>query len=181
MPVKSNRKKSCIDVDLNNLSLVEPSYTENDTSLHYKSTIASSNQSRPFYDDLKFSNTLQSPICQSSILENSSFNISTNNVSNAPTDKENIEVITLDDTPKISKSVLPKHPMTIDLTGDKSSESSEKSSVLSTSNTSNDLKKLNQGRFESLKMEKKRLEEVVKQYTKNIDNMKVSIQKILIF
>jgi len=70
--IKVNHKESEIEKKLKDMSLIEINSSDSDISEHYKSTIASSNQSRPFCEDIKFSNTAHSilnPISQSSILE----------------------------------------------------------------------------------------------------------------
>lgn len=159
-PLKMNRDKSKIEMKFKDLSLIEPSDSDNDSSAHYKSTIASSNESRPFFEDLKFLNTTHStpnPICQSSILEKPKFENYSQNVSITTKNKKGIEIITLDeDSPK-------RYPITIDLT---------KSEY---NNPKNDSKpSVADGNFKSLKMEKLKLEEIVKRHSMNIDNMKVS-------
>lgn len=154
--------------------MIEPSYSDSDVSAHYKSTIASSYQNKPFVDDddFKFSNTAHGPICQSSILENSDFSLPIENESKDRTVLKNIEVITLDDdTPKTSKILPPKPiPVTIDLTTDESDKNIPTSSK---SHPIYDLKKPSINDFESLKMEKMKLEEIAKRFTTNIDKMKV--------
>lgn len=156
---------------LKDLSLIEPSDSDNDISAHYKSTIASSNQNRPFIDDIKFSNTTHGPISQSSILENSNFEEPLEKSNNQKIEK-NIEVITLDDDcPKPLSYPVLISPI-IDLTGD---AFNEKSSISSIPTPCKNSEKLTISDFKSLKMEKERLEEVLKRFTKNIDNMKVSI------
>lgn len=158
---------------LKDLSLIEPSDSDNDISTHYKSTIASSNQNRPFIDDIKFSNTTHGPISQSSILENSSFEVLSDKSNNQKIEK-NIEVITLDDdspkTSTVSSSVY--NPQIIDLTGDAFNKESSVSLITA---SNKNLEKLTISDFKSLKMEKERLEDVLKRFTKNINNMKVSV------
>lgn len=165
--------KSLIETELKNLSLVEPSDSDGDVSAHYKSTIASSYQNKPFVDDddIKFSNIAHGPICQSSILENSDFSLPSENESKNQTVK-NIEVITLDDdTPRTSK-ILPKPiPVTIDLTVD---QFDNKTATLLNSHPIYDSKQFSINDFESLKMEKMKLEEIAKRFKTNIDKMKVT-------
>jgi len=154
--MKVNHKESEIEKKLKDLSLIEINSSDSDISAHYKSTIASSNQSRPFCEDIKFSNTAHSilnPISQSSILETPYLKEHLENASNVQKNEKSIEVITLSDSPK--KSPKQKHPITIDLTGDEFDNS----------------KNLN---IEPLRMEKLRLEEIIKRISKNVDNMKVS-------
>lgn len=182
------------------MSLIETSDSDNDSVAHYKSTIASSNDNRPFFEDFKFSNMNHSshnPICQSSILENSSLENYTENVSIIHKNNKSIEVITLDnDSPK-------HHPTTIDLTKNEygNLKKDSKSSVIH-----GDLNKIKleeitsrhpltidltkneydysqkdskssviSGNLESLKMEKIKLEEITRRYTNNIQTMKVGV------
>jgi len=123
MPKNANHKESHIEAKLNDLSLIEPSDSDDELSAHQKSTVTSSNQNRPFIDDLKFSNTIYSlhdPICQSSILEYpNSDNVNIEQSSKIKTNEKIIETINLiDDSPKTSKLCLPPkhHDLTIDLT-----------------------------------------------------------------
>jgi len=178
MPKNVNREESHIEAKLNDLSLIEPSDSDDELSAHQKSTVTSSKQNRPFIDDLKFSNTIYSlhdPISQSSILEYpNSDNVNIEQSSKIKTNDKIIETIDLiDDSPKTSKLCLPpKHnDLTIDLTDEKVNA---KSSVLSKNISINDSKKPMSGDFQSLKMEKIRLEEILRRFTNNIANMKVS-------
>jgi len=181
IPKKVNNEESQIETKLNDLSIIEPSDSDDDVSAHHKSTVTSSNQNRPFIDDLKFSNTIYSlhdPISQSSILEypNSKEII----IEQSPKIKKNEKIIeTIDlvgDSPKTSKIWFPKQRnLTIDLTEEKVNE---KSSISSKDISIGDTNKLSSGDFQSLKMEKLRLEEILSRYTKNITNMKVSIKII---
>lgn len=81
----------------------------------------------------------------------------------------------LEDSPIItskSKEIQPKqsYPVLIDLTNDEYNENSSESSKY---NSFDNLKKCT-NEFESLKMEKRKLGEIILRFTKNIDNMKVS-------
>lgn len=141
--------------------MIEPS--DSDTSEHYKSTIASSNQNRLLYDESINLKLAHKPSGQSSILENSDSEEeeTTNNLSN-----NSIEVITLDDS---HEEFLPKeqyHPVTIDLTKTILKESSTLSQGNSTKLFTSDVI--------SLKMEKMKLNEIIAHMQKNIDTMKVS-------
>lgn len=176
MPKNVNREESHIEAKLNDLSLIEPSDSDDELSAHQKSTVTSSKQNRPFIDDLKFSNTIYSlhdPISQSSILEYPNFdNVNIEQSSKIKANDKIIETIDLiDDSPKTSKLCLPpKHnDLTIDLTDEKVNG---KSSVLSKDISINDSKKPMSGDFQSLKMEKIRLEEILRRFTNNIANMK---------
>lgn len=168
-------EKSQIASKFKDLSLVEPS--DSDTSILYKSTITSSNQNRPFFDDLKFSNTAHSlvyPQSQSSILEIPDAKLPIKNLSK----QKQIETITLDDdSPKPSK-LFNQHqqsPTRIKFNVSDENKLNKKSSETSKVNSyNNNSKKLPSVNFESLKMEKLRLEEIMRKFTKNIDNMKVS-------
>jgi len=128
---------------------------------------------------LKFSNTIYSlhdPISQSSILEYpNSEKIITEQTSKIKKNENIIETIDLVG-PQTSKIWFPKNQnLTIDLTEDLVDE---KSSISSKDILIGDTKKLSNGDFQSLKMEKLRLEEILRRYTKNIANMKVSINII---
>ncbi|XP_060839686.1 transcription termination factor 2 [Rhopalosiphum padi] len=164
-----------IETKLNDLSLIGPSDSDSDISVHQKSTVTSSKQNRPFIDDLKFSNTIYSlhdPISQSSILEYpKSDEVNIEQTSKIKKNEKIIETIDLiDDSPKTSKVCLPKHHnLTIDLTDEKVDE---KPSVLSKDISIDNIKKLTSSDFQSLKMEKIRLEEILRRFTKNITNMK---------
>lgn len=146
--------------------------------MHYKSTIASSNENRTFIDNLTLSNTTcfpHNPVSHSSILENSEFKIPIENVSNY---NKNNDIILLDDnSPKPSKVNFPKqiHPTLIDLT---ENEYSEKSPESSKSNLSDKSNRQTTSECEYLQMEKRKLDEIIMQYTKNINNLKVSKGKI---
>lgn len=126
---------------------------------------------------MKFSNTIYSlhdPISQSSILEYpKSDEVNIEQTSKIKKNEKIIETIDLiDDSPKTSKVCLPKHHnLTIDLTDEKVDE---KPSVLSKDISIDNIKKLTSSDFQSLKMEKIRLEEILRRFTKNITNMKVS-------
>jgi len=178
IPKKISHDESVIETKLDDLSLIEPSDSDNDISVHHKSTVTSSKQIRPFIDDLKFSNTIYSlhdPISQSSILEYpNSEKVTIEQSSKIKKDENIIETIDLvGDSPKTSKLCIPKqHSLTIDLTEEKPNE---KSSISSKDISIGDTKKPIGGDFQSLKMEKLRLEEILSRYTKNIANMKVSI------
>ncbi|XP_050057902.1 transcription termination factor 2-like isoform X2 [Aphis gossypii] len=176
IPKNVNREESHIEAKLNDLSLIEPSDSDDELSAHQKSTVTSSKQNRPFIDDLKFSNTIYSlhdPISQSSILEYpNSDNVNIEQSSNIKKNEKIIETIDLiGDSPKTSKLCLPPkhHDLTIDLTDEKVDG---KSSVLSKDILINDSKKPMSEDFQSLKMEKIRLEELLRRFTKNIANMK---------
>lgn len=171
--MKVSKEKCEIEMKLKDLSLIEPSDSDNDISVHHKSTIASSNQNRPFIDDIKFSNAANGPISQSSILEYSNCE-NLLEKSNYKKIEEKVEVINLDsDIPIKSKvSSLLYNPPIIDLTGDALNEKSSTSSLTTPCKNS---EKLSISDFKSLKMEKERLEEVLKRFTKNINNMKVSM------
>lgn len=148
--------------------MIEPSDSDSNTSAHYKSTIASSNQNLPFFDDLKFSHSLHNSRSQSSILENSDFEVPLDHLSNV---QKNIEVITLDgDSPKASSSKY--HQSIIDLTED----DYKKSSVIPKCDLLSDQKKKITGKdYQYLRMEKIKLEESEIRFIKNINNLKVSI------
>lgn len=185
--MKVGKEKCEIEMKLKDLSLIEPSDSDNDISAHHKSTIASSNQNRSFIDDTKFSNTAYGPISQSSILENSNFGVHLDNSNfgvhleklNNQKIEKNIEVITLDDdSPNTSQVSFPLYPPIIDLTGD---AFNKKSSISSLPTPSKNSEKLTVSDFKSLKMEKERLEEILKRFTKNINNMKVSLYKVFCF
>lgn len=122
---------------------------------------------------------MSEPISQSSILENCNFDVPLE-VSNNQKIKKNIDVITLDDdyqtTPKVFS--LKHNPIIIDLTGD---THDKKSSILSKTNILENSEKLSIDKYKSLKMEKERLEEIMQRFTKNIDNMKVSSLKYILF
>lgn len=178
IPKKIIHEESLIETKLDDLSLIEPSDSDNDVSVHHKSTISSSKQTRPFVDDLKFSNTIYSlhdPVSQSSILEYPN----SEKVAIEQSSKKIIETIDLvGDSPKTtSKLWFPKqHNLTIDLTEEKADgKSDEKSSVSSKDISIDDTKRPIGVDFNSLNMEKLRLEEILNRYTKNIANMKVSI------
>lgn len=167
-PVRINMVKPETEMILKDLSFIQPSNSDSDTSVHNKSCIVTSNENRSFTDDLNYSNTIHSiydPLSQSSILENSDFEI--------PLDESNeqqIEKITLgNDSPTTSKIFPPKNnPPIIDLTGNAFDKKPSKS------NSFDNSQKLTASDYKSLKMEKERLEEVMYQITKNIENMKVS-------
>jgi len=131
---------------------------------------------------LKFSNTIYSlhdPISQSSILEcPNSEEIIIEQSSKIKKNKKIIETIDLvGDSPKTSKLYTKQqHNQTIDLTGE---NVDEKSSISSKNISNSDPKKMSNGDLQSLKMEKLRLEEILSRYTKNITNMKVSINIII--
>lgn len=130
---------------------------------------------------MKFSTTIYSlhdPISQSSILEYpNSEEIIIEQSSKIKKNEKIIETIDLvGDSLKTSKLYFPKqHNQTIDLTEEKVDE---KSSISSKNISIGDSKKMRNGDFQSLKMEKLRLEEILSRYTKNIANMKVSINII---
>lgn len=176
IPKKVNHEESQIETKLNDLSIIEPSDSDDDVSAHHKSTVTSSNQNRPFIDDLKFSNTIYSlhdPISQSSILEYpNSEELTIEQSSKIKKPEKIIETIDLVG-PKTSKLFFPKqNNLTIDLTEE---IEDEKSSISSKDISIGNTKKMSIGDFQSLKMEKLRLEEILSRYTKNIANMKVSI------
>jgi len=181
IPKKVTHEESQIETKLKDLSIIEPSDSDDDVSAHYKSTVTSSNQNRPFIDDLKFSNTIYSlhdPISQSSILESpNSEELIIEQSSKIKKNEKVIETIDLvGDSPNTSKLWFPKqHNVTIDLTEEKVDK---KSSISSKGISIGDTKKLSSEDFQSLKMEKLRLEEILSRYTKNIANMKVSIKII---
>lgn len=179
VPKKINYEESLIETKLDDLSLIEPSDSDNDVSVHHKSTVTSSKQIRPFVDDLKFSSTIYSlndPVSQSSILECSSpEKVAIEQSLKIKKNDKIIETIDLvGDSPKTTTKLwFPKqHNLTIDLTEEKADE---KSSVSSKDISIGDTKKPIVGDFNSLNMEKLRLEEILSRYTKNIANMKVSI------
>jgi len=169
-------EKSQIDIKLKEMSLIEPSDSDLETSMHYKSTIEFPKKNRTFIDNLTFSNATHfshDPISHSSILENSVIEIPIKNVPNV---QENNEVNILEDSPIITskpKEILPKqiYPVLIDLTENEYNENSSESSKY---NSFDNSKKITTNEFESLKMEKRKLDEIILRYTKNIDNMKVS-------
>jgi len=149
---------------LKDLSLIEPSDSDTEIPAHCISTITSSKQSRPLFELSVIANSVHSPISQSSILENENKDfVSTSSVQQ---NKKSIEIINLDDSFAQFAKVSPSkqyNPVTVDLTKnefDKFAKSS-KLSVMT-------------GHDDSLKMEKKRLEELFKHHTSNIKNMKVS-------
>jgi len=174
---KVNREESQIETKLNDLSLIGPSDSDDDVPSHHKSTVASSKQNRPFFDDLKFSNTIYSlhdPISQSSILEYP--NSKEGPIEQSSNNKKNDTIIdTIDlvnNSPKTSKECSPKQQyLTIDLTKE---NVDEKSFISSNKISIDNTKKLITRDFQSLQMEKIRLEEILRRFTKNIDNMKVS-------
>lgn len=174
-PLRAKCKNSQIVSKLKDLSFVELS--DSDTSRFYKSTIASSNQNRPFFDDLKLSNTALSfvdPQSQSSILENPDAKVPIKESFN----QKQIETIILDDDSLKSSKLL--SPIKQQLTGiqlNKSDENTFNSKYTKSLkvNSYNDFSnKFTSNNFESLKMEKLRLDEIISQFTKNINNMKVS-------
>ncbi|KAL4088915.1 hypothetical protein QTP88_023996 [Uroleucon formosanum] len=175
IPKKVTHEEPEIETKLSDLSLIEPSDSDDDVSAHHKSTVTSSKQNRPFIDDLKFSTTIYSlhdPISQSSILEYpNSEEIIIEQSSKIKKNEKIIETIDLvGDSLKTSKLYFPKqHNQTIDLTEEKVDE---KSSISSKNISIGDSKKMRNGDFQSLKMEKLRLEEILSRYTKNIANMK---------
>lgn len=169
-----DHEDSQIETKLKDLSLIEPSDSDDDFSAGHKSTVASSYQNRPFFvDDLKLSTTaysLHDPISQSSMLEYSnSEKVPTVQSMQINKNKKLIDIIDLvDDSPKVSKVCPPKeHNLKIDLTD----EPVDDKSYISMKDKT---EKINTADFQSLKMEKIRLEEILRRYTKNIDNMKVS-------
>lgn len=167
IPTFNNKifEESKLETKLKDLSLIEPSDSDTEISAHCISTITSSKQSRPFFESSVIANSVHRPISQSSILENVNFKDLVS-ISSVQQNKKSIEIINLDDSfPQLAEvsSSEQYNPITIDLTKnefDKSAKSS-KLSVMS-------------GHIDSLKMEKKRLEELVKHHTLNIKNMKVS-------
>ncbi|CAI6363749.1 unnamed protein product [Macrosiphum euphorbiae] len=175
IPKKVAHEESQIETKLNDLSIIEPSDSDSDVSAHHKSTVTSSNQNRPFVDDLKLSNTIYSlndPISQSSILEYpNSEKIILEESSKIKKNEKVVETINLvGDSPKTSKVWFPKQQnVTIDLTEEKENE---KSPIFSKDISIGDTKKMSSEVFQSLQMEKLRLEEILSRYTKNIANMK---------
>lgn len=217
------------------MSIIEPSDSDNDidTSAHYKSTITSYKDNNLLFNDSKFLNQEQcNPLCQSSILENSDFEVMDNlsnktnievlnldddkstitsyknnnllfndskllsqeecnplcqssilenskfEVMDQLSNKTNIEVINLDDDDDddslSSEEFVPKqnpNTLTIDLT---KNNSNKKTSTFSQGIPFNNSKKLSRSDTESLKTEKIRLKEIIIQLTKNIDTMKVN-------
>ncbi|XP_025412191.1 transcription termination factor 2-like isoform X2 [Sipha flava] len=168
-PMKANHEKSQLDIKLKELSLIESSDDDSDASNHYKSNIASSNQNLSFSDEIKMSNTshfLHEPLSHSSILVNPS---------NVQKYKQSMELITLDtESPIVQNpkefSLKQKNPIIIDLT--KNNSDSDSSIILLDDNSSKNPKKLTNNEANSLRMEKNRLEDIIRQFMKNIDNMK---------
>lgn len=150
------------------MSIIEQSDSDNDTDIpaHYKSTITSSNTNNLLFNDSKLYNPELIPLCQSSILENSDFEVM-DNLSN----KTNDEVIILDDDSSISNiECSQKH--TNKITNLTEINSNEK--CLTLPQGLNNSKKITSNDFKLLKVEKIRLGEIITQLTKNIDTMKVS-------
>lgn len=172
IPIKENREKSKIEMALKDISLIESSDIYCDTNTRtsaYQSTIASSNQDQLFLDDSKFSHSVYNPILQSSVLENSEHNI-LGNLSNA---QKKIDVITLDDdSPKISKVFSVQHHQSIiDLTENEY----KMSPVVLKCDSFDQSKQLITNDLQYMKMEKIKLEDIRRRFTKNIYNLKVSI------
>lgn len=155
------------------MSLIEPSDSDLETSMHCKSTIASSHKNKTFVDNVTFSNAthfLHNPLSQSSIIENSESKIPIENVSNV---QKNNEVIKLDGCIKTSKVIPPRqiHPTVIDLTGN---EFNANTSGSLDGDSFDKSKNLTSNELESLRMEKRKLDEIILRYTKNIGILKVS-------
>jgi len=119
--------------------------------------------------------SLHDPISQSSILEYPNPKEATIEQSSKIKNNENI-IETIDlvgDSPKTSKLGFPKQQiLKIDLTEERVDE---KSSMSTKDISVDNAKELINGDFQSLKMEKLRLEEILRRYTKNIANMRVSM------
>ncbi|XP_050421158.1 transcription termination factor 2-like [Adelges cooleyi] len=160
---------------LSDLSLVEPSISDFDISKN-KSTISSSIKNSPFLDDLEgtVNNlTVYNPISNSTILEHPQSKTEKHKI---PVD-QNIQVITLDDDSPIKSTLdtlLQKNQIpTYDLTNEPVNENQSVSLFANSQDTS---KKLTSERFQSLQVEKRRLEEIMHRFTKNIDNMKNTME-----
>lgn len=163
------KAKSQIDLVFKELSLIESSDSDNNVHDNYKSNIASSNQNRSFSDDLKMSNTshfVHEPLCQSSIIEN---------IPNVQKNKKSIELITSDtESPIVFKESFSKQSPSIVIDLIENNSDVDSSIVLLDDNSSISPKHLTNSEANSLRMEKNRLEEIIRQFMKNIDSMKVS-------
>lgn len=157
---------------IKDLSLIEPSDSDTDPKAHYVSVISSSN--KHFVEDFTFSNTSDSvvnPTAQSSIIEIVNFekhktNInSNNNTSDVQKNKNINKIIDLTDNETKNDKIFSQkqyNPTIIDLTKNEFDES-KKDEILPVVNAD----------LESLTVEKIKIEELMKHYTKNIINMKV--------
>lgn len=156
---------------IKDLSLIEPSDSDTDPNAHYVSVISSSN--KHFVEDFTFSNTdsVDNPKAQSSIIEIVNFekhktNINSNNNTSDVQKNENIsEIIDLTDNETKNDKIFlqkPHNPIVIDLTKNEF-DYSKKDVMLPVDNAN----------LECLTVEKIKLEELMKHYTKNIVNMKV--------
>lgn len=143
--MKANREKSQIDIKFKELSLIESSDDDSDISTHYKSNIVSSNQNRTFSDDIKISNTTH-------FLHEPLFHSSI-----------------LENPKELSRKQ--NDPIIIDLTDNNSDLDSPIKLLDESSKIPN---KLTNNEANSLRMEKNRLEDIIRQFMKNIDTMKVS-------
>ncbi|VVC40113.1 Hypothetical protein CINCED_3A018495 [Cinara cedri] len=152
--------KSQIEMKLEDLSLIESSESDTDTPAHNKSTTLSFNKKNgPIVDKLNNSNYLNTSHSSSSI------NAIKANVSR----EKNIDVITEIGSHKSPKLLFPE---TIDLTEDDLNNHINFTTSIQNTN------KLTNNEFESLKMEKTRLEEIISTFSQNIEKMKNAIKSI---